>query len=87
MALEKSTAEDKIEIIDFGDFKCLQIRTATIIKDDGVEASRTFHRHTVGPNDDISEQTDEVKALAAIYFTDAAKAAAKKAQAIGTVPS
>ncbi len=41
MALTKTTTEDKIEIV--GDFKHIQIRTATIIKDDGEEISRYFH--------------------------------------------
>ena len=78
MALEKTFAEDKIEICDRGGYKSIGVRTATIIKDDGVEISRTFHRSLLNPNDDISGQSDEVKALAAIYFTDAAKEAHSK---------
>ena len=78
MALEKTFAEDKIEIYDRGAYKSIGVRTATIIKDDGVEISRTFHRSLLNPNDDISGQSDEVKALAAIYFTDAAKEAHSK---------
>ena len=42
MALEKTTLNDKLEIIDMGSWKSLQIRTATIIKDDGEEISRAF---------------------------------------------
>ena len=42
MALTKTIQEDKIEIV--GEFKAIQIRTATIIKDDGEEISRSFHR-------------------------------------------
>jgi len=78
MALEKTFAEDKIEIYDRGAYKSIGVRTATIVKDDGVEISRTFHRSLLNPNDDISGQSDEVKALAAIYFTDAAKEAHSK---------
>ncbi len=78
MALEKTFAEDKIEIYDRGEYKSIGVRTATIVKDDGVEISRTFHRSLLNPNDDISGQSDEVKALAAIYFTDAAKEAHSK---------
>ena len=74
MALEKSTAEDKIEIYDRGAYKSIGVRTATIIKDDGVEISRTFHREVLNPNDDVSGESDEVKKLAEIYFTDDAKA-------------
>ena len=78
MALEKTFAEDKIEIYDRGAYKSIGVRTATIIKDNGVEISRTFERSLLNPNDDISKQSDEVKALAAIYFTDAAKEAHSK---------
>ena len=74
MALEKLTKQDKIEIVDQGDWKVLQVRTATIVTDDGVQLSRTFHRHVVSPNVDVSGESDEVKKLAEIYFTDDAKA-------------
>ena len=74
MALEKSTKQDKIEIVDCGDWKVIQVRTATIVTDDGAELSRSFHRHVVAPNDDVSGESDEVKKLADIYFTDDAKA-------------
>ena len=73
MALEKSTKQDKIEIVDVGDWKNIQVRTATIVTDDGAELSRSFHRHVVSPNDDVSGESDEVKKLAEIYFTDDAK--------------
>ena len=74
MALEKSTKQDKIEIVDMGDWKNIQVRTATIVTDDGAELSRSFHRHVVEPNSDISGESDEIKKLAEIYFTDDAKA-------------
>ena len=74
MALEKSTKQDKIEIVDMGDWKVIQVRTATIVTDDGAELSRSFHRHVVSPNSDVSGESDEVKKLAEIYFTDDAKA-------------
>ena len=74
MALEKTVKDDKIEIVDQGNWKVIQVRTATIITDDGTELSRSFHRHVVSPNDDVSGESDEVKKLAEIYFTDDAKA-------------
>jgi hypothetical protein len=75
MAIEKMTTQDAISIVDMGDWKNLQIRTATIIKDDdGSELSRTFHRHSLNPNSDISSESDEVKELAERYFTSEAKA-------------
>ena len=44
MAITKEIIEDKIEIV--GDYKAIQIRKATILKEDGVELTRTFHRTT-----------------------------------------
>ena len=72
MALTERTVDDKIEIC--GEFKHIQIRTATIIERDGVEISRSFHRRVVGPLDDISGETSEVQALAAVVHTDELKA-------------
>jgi len=83
MALEKTVKDDKIEIVDRGDWKVIQVRTATIITDDGAELSRSFHRHVVSPNDDVSGESDEVKKLAEIYFTDDAKAKHKEAMESG----
>ena len=83
MALEKSIAEDKIEIYDRGAYKSIGVRTATIVTDDGAELTRSFHRHVVAPNDDVSKESDEVKKLAEIYFTDDAKAKHKAAMESG----
>jgi len=74
MALEKTVKDDKIEIVDVGDWKVLQIRTATIVTDDNVEISRTFHRHVVEPNSDVSGESTEVQKLAETYFSEEAKA-------------
>ena len=73
MALSEETEQDKIEIIK--PFNMLQIRTATIIKKNGVEISRSFHRHVVAPNSDVSGESDDVKALATQFHTDAIKTA------------
>ncbi len=73
MALTEHTVEDKIEIV--GEFKHVQVRTATIIKKDGVEISRSFHRHAVAPSDDISGESVEVQAVCTVVHTEAVKAA------------
>ena len=73
MALSEETEQDKIEIIK--PFNHIQIRTATIIKKNGVEISRSFHRHVVSPNSDVSGESDDVKALATQFHTDAIKTA------------
>ena len=75
MALTKETVEDKIEVVDCGGWKTVQVRTATIIKDDGVELSRSFSRHVVAPDDDWSSASTEVKAICDAMHTDSAKAA------------
>ena len=76
MALTEETVQDKIEVV--GDFKHIQVRTATVIKKDGVEISRSFHRHVVAPDADTSNESDDVKAIAAQVHTDEIKAAYAK---------
>ena len=75
MSLTKETVEDKIEVVDCGGWKMIQVRTATIIKDDGVELNRSFSRHIVAPDDDWSSASTEVKAICDAMHTDSAKAA------------
>ena len=73
MALTETEVQDKIEIV--GDYKHVQVRTATVISRDGVEISRAFHRHVVAPDADISGESAEVQAICAVVHTDAVKAA------------
>ena len=80
MTLEKSTIEDKIEVVNTGDWKMVQVRTATIISEDGTELNRSFHRHVVSPADDWSDASTEVKAICDAVHTDVAKAAYNAAQ-------
>ena len=78
MAITKRTEEDKIEVV--GPHKMIQVRTATIIEEDGVEISRSFSRHVVAPDSDSSKESAEVKAISNAVHTDAVKAAYKKEQ-------
>ena len=73
MALTEETIQDKIEIV--GDYKHVQVRTATVIKRDGVEISRSFHRHTIAPDADITGESAEVQAICTAVHTDAIKEA------------
>ena len=73
MALTERTVEDKIEIV--GDHKHIQVRTATIIERDGVEISRSFHRHVLSPDQDVTGESAEVQAIATALWTDEVKAA------------
>ena len=71
MALTETTLQDKIEIV--GDYKHIQVRTATVIKRDDVEISRSFSRHVVSPNDDITGESTEVQAICNAVHTQAVK--------------
>ena len=73
MALSERTEQDKIEVVS--QYKIIQVRTATIIERDGVEISRSFHRHVVAPDADISGESAEVQAICAAVHTDEVKAA------------
>lgn len=71
MALTETQVQDKIEIV--GDYKHIQIRTATVIKRDGVEISRAFSRHVVAPDANVSTESAEVRAICAAVHTQAVK--------------
>ena len=91
MAITKEIIEDKIEVV--GDYKTIQVRTATVIKEDGVELSRSFHRHCFNcvssvKNDDdtwthtdtdISSESTEVQAIANAVWTTSVKNSKKAA--------
>ena len=91
MALEKQIIEDKIEIV--GEHRAVQVRTATIIKEDDVELSKSFSRHVLEcvittKNDDdtwthidtdISGESAEVQAVCNAVWTDAVKESKKTA--------
>ena len=91
MAITKEIIEDKIEIV--GEHKNIQVRTATVIKEDGAELTRSFHRHVVEcvstvKNDDdsfthtdtdVSGESSEVQAIANAVWTDEVKAAKRTA--------
>ena len=47
MALSESIEYDKIEVV--GLYKQVQVRKATVIKKDGVELTRSFHRFVLDP--------------------------------------
>ena len=83
MALTEEQIEDKIEVVDTGNWSMVQVRTATVIKKDGSEISRSLHRHTVSPADDWSSESDKVKAICDAVHNDTTKAAYEAAQAEG----
>jgi hypothetical protein len=82
MTLEKITSVDLIEVVENG---CIQVRTKTAIKEDGVEISSKFHRHVVVPGADVSGEDAKVQAIAASIHTAeviAVYVAAKAAQEV-----
>ena len=90
MAITKETIEDKIEIV--GDYKSIQVRTATVIKEDGTEISRSFHRKVLDcvtssydgsswthTDTDVSGESTEVQGIASTVWTTTVKNAKKAA--------
>ena len=81
MALTERCENDKIEIV--GQYKSVQVRCATIIERDGVEVTRSFHRHVLQPgtldadnnlvDTDLSDQDADVQAICNAAWTDAVK--------------
>ena len=81
MAITKTLENDKIEIVNKWN---VQVRCASIIKEDGVELTRSFHRHALTPGTldasdnlvatDISKEDADVQAIANAAWTDQVKA-------------
>ena len=82
MALTERSENDKIEVV--GQYKAVQVRRATVIERDGVEVSRSFHRHVLQPgtvaegtstltDTDISGEDADVQAICTAAWTDAVK--------------
>ena len=80
MALTESQENDKIEVVNKWN---VQVRTATVIKKDGVELTRSFHRKVLTPGTldasdnlvatDISGEDADVQAICNAAWTDQVK--------------
>lgn len=85
MALTKEVIEDKIEIV--GEYKAVQVRTATVVKEDDVELTRSFNRKVLHPctktgedtwaDTDISGESSEVQGICNAVWSDDVKTAYK----------
>ena len=85
MALTKTVEEDQINVV--GEYKKICIRTATVIKEDGAELSRSFHRKTINPgilddsanlvDTDVSSESAEVRGIVSTVWTQEVKDAWK----------
>ena len=71
MAITKETQIAKIEVV--GEYKAVQIATDTVIKEDGVELSRSRHRKVVHPDQDITGEDAEVQAVCNAVWTQAVR--------------
>ena len=97
MAITKELVEDKIEIV--GDYKAIQVRTATVIKEDGVELTRSFSRKVLScvtsvqadddswthTDTDVSGESTEVQGIATAVWTTAIKNAKKAANEAASI--
>jgi len=85
MPLVKTIKNDKIEVVQTAaGYPVIQVRAATIISEDGVEISRTFHRRVVTPGDDfLAEKDADVMAIIQAVFT----AESQEAYANATLPA
>lgn len=91
MAITKEIVEDKIEVV--GDYKSIQIREATVIKEDGTELTRSFHRKVLDcvssaqnaddswthTDTDVSGESTEVQGICTAVWTTTVKNAKKAA--------
>jgi len=90
MAITKTIIDDKIEIV--GDYKTIQVRTAAVIKEDGVELTRSFSRRVIDcvssshdgsswthTDTDMSSESSELQGIATAVWSTAVKNAKKTA--------
>jgi hypothetical protein len=83
MALTKETVIDQITVTENG---TVLVRETTKIIEDGVELSKQFHRTSFAPNDDISSQPANVKAICKAVWTAEVVAAYKAEQEANKLP-
>jgi hypothetical protein len=81
--LEKVISVDLIEVVENGS---IQVRTKTVIKEDGVEISSKFHRHVIAPGDSYAGEAQRVQAICAATHTAEVIAAYVAAQAAQALP-
>jgi len=67
MALTETTLIDKIELVENN---IIQVRTATTVERDGTKIAKTYHRHSLCPGEDISNEDPKVQAIANAIWTE-----------------
>jgi len=81
MALTERVIIGSRDVLENG---AIQVRRDTIIERDGIEISRTYHRHVVAPGDDLSREDESVRRIAVAEHTSAKVAAYQLAIAENT---
>jgi len=81
MALTKTVEIGQVEVV--GEFKAVQVRTDTVIIENGKELSRSYHRHVLHPGalddsdnlvaTDISGEDSSVQGICNAVWTQAIK--------------
>tara|TARA_Y100000361_G_scaffold25247_1_gene20238 strand:+ start:567 stop:821 length:255 start_codon:yes stop_codon:yes gene_type:complete len=71
MAIIKETIIGQMEIV--GKYKSVQVRTDTIVKEDDSELSRSYHRHVLHPDADITNEHADVQAVCNAVWTQDVK--------------
>jgi len=72
MSLTKEVVIDKIEILEDG---TVQVRQVTRIMENGNQLSSSYHRWSIAPGQDYSDQEDNVKAICTLTHTPSVIAA------------
>ena len=73
MSLTKENKIEKIEIV--GVYKAIQVKTATIVKEDGETISVSYDRKVLHPDSDMTNEDQEVKDISNVVWTDEIKTA------------
>ena len=80
MAITKTTAVDQITVTENG---TVLYREATRIMEDGVELTKTYHRSSLTPGQDLTGQPANVVAICNAAWTSEVVAAYQAAQSQG----
>lgn len=75
MALTEISFVDRIEILNDVGYSLVQVRTVNAVNRDGIEVSRSYHRHVLSPDSNLSGECAQVAAVCGVVHTAAAKTA------------
>jgi hypothetical protein len=73
--LEKKVVNDLVEVLENG---CVQVRTSTVVLENGKQISNAYHRHVIAPGQDYSKEDAKVQAICATVHTPEVIAAYNK---------